>query len=124
MTKILGESRKDFPKMLRSSEWKMDEEHKYLITGWRTVDFKDNKPPKPVLTLKTIEGTEVDFAVNWTNGSYLVDQGYEESEELAGKTIVIKKEARILENKDGKKFDSVGLFVTQVINEKLVGVKK
>ena len=56
----------------------------------------------------------VQFALNHVNSVFLVEHGFTDYEDLIGKILIIKKEARVLVNTQEKKYDSVGLFITEV----------
>ena len=118
MTKILGGN--SFPRLLKSSEMEMNESVALKVTDFEMIDFGDDRE-KPVLTgITTIQDgiTEkeetVQFALNYVNSVFLVEHGFTDYEDLIGKTLCIKKEARVLENTQGKKYDSVGLFIKEV----------
>lgn len=118
MTKILGGNIS--PRLLKSSEMEMNESVALEVTDFEMIDFGDDRE-KPVLegNIMVQDGiTEkeetVKFALNYVNSVYLVEQGFSDYEDLIGKTLVIKREARVLENTQGKKYDSVGLFIKEV----------
>lgn len=118
MTKILGGN--SFPRLLKSSEMEMNESVVLKVSGFELVDFGDDRE-KPVfegITMIQDGITEkeeiVKFSLNYVNSVYLQERGFTDYEDLIGNTLVIKKEARVLENTQGKKYDSVGLFITEV----------
>ena len=120
MTKILGGN--SFPRLLKSSEMMMNESVALKVGSWDMVDFGDITGKEKAVLSGTIMNQDgitekeetVQFALNYVNSVFLVEHGFTDYEDLIGIILIIKKEARVLVNTQEKKYDSVGLFITEV----------
>ncbi|MHB8303976.1 MAG: hypothetical protein ACYDC6_14275 [Acidobacteriaceae bacterium] len=118
--KLRKEEKNEDGEFLRSGDFEIGTTLKLRVEKDKEVDFtradeeSDPRNVKVVLIGETLEGTKRQFVLNWVNTQYLEEKGVNDTDQLIGKTLTIKKEARILENNKGRKFDSIGLFIVDI----------
>ena len=123
--KLRKEETNEDGEFLRSGDFEIGITLKLKVEKDKEVDFtRSDEEPDPrnkkfVLVGETLEGTKKQFVLNWVNTQYLEDNGIYDTDQLIGKTLTIKKEARILENNKGRKFDSIGLFIIGIESPKV-----
>jgi hypothetical protein len=98
---------------LKALDFEINETRKYEVTGKEDRDF-DEDGVKPMLILKGLDEEQVGLVLNRTNLDFLLKEGFEEFEELFGKTLTVKKEERIFEGKKYGKRKNIGLFIVKV----------